>query len=715
ERELDAARKRLEDERRAHQAEELAQHQLQDERERKEYDRLMDLAQQWAARQQLDQALLSAQQAQHIRLTPEVHKLLNQLLAEIAQVNAAKKGAAAKAALDRQLQTERERRQAADENRRKYDALLLQAQKELQAARFETAVDDFTAAKNLFSTDAALTGLRQAEQSVAQKKAQEAAAKEQAARKEQQPQLLKKLLADGASALASKNYERAVSLFREASQLDPKNEAALVGLTKAEQARERDVFQQQRKGEDEQKKALFEKLLDSGKANLAKKNYPAAVLSLTEASKLFPNNAEVKATLAEAQTGLAGDAQAKAELQGKADLYQKLMADGRLALKLKQYDKAADAFRGALRLLPEDQAADALLKNALKAKADADAAIANQQQAARKMADFNNALTKAKAALAAGKLDEAAAAAQSAAQIDANNSELAQLQADLRKAQDAKLAEDTAMKNRRQQFNELLIKADQALAARKYDDATRLADDARKLFPTDPKLAELLSRVSAQKQGQIQMAAFTAAMNDAEKALQAKRYDDALKAVAAALKVSPGDKNALALQRQIERAKSDAMAAQRKQDYTRLMQQARAAMAVKNYNEAAKDAQAALALFPNDPDASRLLADIRKAVQAPAMPAVPALYAKQMDAGAMDEKQGRYDLALTAYSAALRTVPNDEKANKKVDFCKAMLNGANALTAKKYPDAVKAFEAALKLFPDDSNAKQGLNRAKSGK
>jgi hypothetical protein len=715
EHEFEIARKRLEDDHRKHETEEMARRTFQEERDRKLYDRLLEAAQQLAVQHKLEQAILTARQAKQIRATPEIEKLLNQLLVETAEANAAKKGPAAKAELERELLAERERQQTASDSRRKYDVLLLQAQRELQAAKFEAAIDDFAAARKLFATDAALTGLRQAELGLHTKKAQEAAAKEQGARKEQLPQLLKKLIADADTALAAKNYDRAVSLFREANELDPKNDAVLVGLTKAQQSRERDLFQQRRKGEDEQKKVMFETLLDSGKANLAAKNYAAAVLSLTEASKLFPQNAEAKAALADAQAQVAGDAQAKAETQRKSEQYQRLLAEGRLSLKLKQYDKAADAFRGMLRLMPGDKAADSLLQDAVKAKADAEAAVAAQQQAARKMTDFANALSKAKAALAAGRLEEAAAAARNAAQVDANNPELIQLLADLRKAQDTKSADDAAMKNKLRQFNDLLSKAEQALASKKYDEATRLAEEARKLFPGDPKLADLLARVAGQKQGQNQMAAYNSAMADAEKAFQAKSYDDALKAVAAALKIAPNDKNALALQKQIENAKSEGMAAKRKQDFNRLMQQARTAFTAKNYNEAAKDVQAALALFPNDPDATRLLADIKKAMQAPAVPALPPLYVKQMDAGATDEKQARYDLALTAYSAALRIVPNDEKASKKVDFCKAMINGNNSLAAKKYADAVKAFESALKLFPDDANAKQGLSRAKSGK
>jgi tetratricopeptide (TPR) repeat protein len=766
ERELETARQRLEQERQQHANEEAARRKFQEDHDRKEFDRLMDLAQRLAGQQKLDQALLTAQQAKQLRSTPDVEKLLNQLLSELALINAQKKGPAAKAELERQLTREREQQQTAGENRHKYEAFLMQAQKDLPAAKFEAAIEQFNSAKKLFATDAVLTGLRQAESGLARQKAQEAARKDEIARKEQQPQLLKKQIADAESALAAKNYGRAIDLFHEVQKLDPKNETILLGLTKAERAREQDTFQQRRKGEDEQKKATFQTLLDKGKANLAAKNYQAALLSLTEAGKLFPENAEAKAALAEAESKLGSDA--KATLQRKAEQYQKFLADGRLAMKLKYYDQAMEQFRSAVRLVPGDMAAESLFADAQKAKAEADAAVTSQQQAARKKADLANALIKAKTALAAGRLDEAVAASRIAAEIDANNADVVQLLADIRRAQDAKQTNDLAMTNKRQQFNELLIKADQALTAKKYNDAKLLAEQARKLFPDDPKAADLLARISkgqdsagmaerqakvkrlladantasaakrfddaamllaeaaqlapndpaiaqaqaALKQSQGQMSAYTTAMADANKALLAKRYDDALKDVATALKVAPGDKDALGLQKQIQMAKTEAMAAQNKEAYGRLMQQARTAFAAKNYNDAAKAAQAALALFPNDADATRLLADIKKAMQPPA---IPPLYAKQMDAGAADEKQGRYDLALKAYSAALQIVPNDDKAKRKVDFCQAMVDGNKALAAKKYPDAVNAFETALKLFPNDANAKQGLTRAKSGK
>jgi tetratricopeptide (TPR) repeat protein len=213
-------------------------------------------------------------------------------------------------------------------------------------------------------------------------------------------------------------------------------------------------------------------------------------------------------------------------------------------------------------------------------------------------------------------------------------------------------------------------------------------------------------------------------MTAARAALGARRYDEALQAVAAALAAMPNDRDALALRAQVDKAKADAAAmkadADKKREFGRLMLQARSAMAAKKYDDAIKAYTAALVLYPSDTEATRGLADAKKASETrpapmPMPPAKPPLYAKQMDAGLAQEKAGKYDLALNAYKAALRLVPGDADADRKVDFCQAMLDGAKAMQQRKFPDAVKAYESALKLFPNDQAAKQALARAKAGK
>jgi len=55
-------------------------------------------------------------------------------------------------------------------------------------------------------------------------------------------------------------------------------------------------------------------------------------------------------------------------------------------------------------------------------------------------------------------------------------------------------------------------------------------------------------------------------------------------------------------------------------------------------------------------------------------------------------KTGQIRPALTAYQAALRSVPGDMDAKNKVDFQPAMIDGAKAMQLRKFPDAIQAYE-----------------------
>src|SRR5260370_31224391 len=98
----------------------------------------------------------------------------------------------------------------------------------------------------------------------------------------------------------------------------------------------------------------------------------------------------------------------------------------------------------------------------------------------------------------------------------------------------------------------------------------------------------------------------------------------------------PNSRDDLALQTKVEKAKKDAAAAMtaeadKKREFGRLMLQARTAMAGKKFDDAIKSYTAALALYPNDADAAKGLADAKKAAETKPMPMPkPALYTKQM-------------------------------------------------------------------------------------
>lgn len=794
ERELAVVAAKLEAERRARMEAELGQRRNQEERDRREYERLMDLAQQLSAKQKYDQAVHAAQAAKKIRATAEADRLLSQLLIELARVNAEKRGADAKAELESQLAEERQRRieaeRLADESRRKYETLLAEAQRLLKQEQFEPAIVQFTAARKIHATDITLAGLQQAQQGLQRKKDREASLARENERLKLQNELLKKHLADAQAALAEKQYERSIQLFQEAKKIDPKNETVLVGLTKAEKGREQELFVKRRQGDEALKKETFRKLLDSGKANLAAKRYDAAALSLAEALKLFPNDAEAKAAYADARAQIDADAGAMAEMQRKSAEYQSRMTDGRRAMAAKQYDKALEAFRAAQRLVPGDAAAVQFAQDALAAKSAAEKAAMEKTQQQKKAMDLANALAKVRAALAADKLDDAATALRFAAAIDPNHADVKKAADDIRLAENAKKSAEMAAKKKQDEFDTLLAKARAAVSAKRFDEAVQTASQAVQLFPSSqpardlltqatkarddarramsaaelqanlkklvdganaailakkfdeadnlldqaaklsPRDADVLKAQAALRQARQAMAAgeaeakrrqqlYDTAMTAARSALQARRFDDALKSVSGALQQMPNDKAALALRTQIDDARKSAAAMEVKREFGRLMLQARTAFAGKKYDDALNLIQEALKLMPNDVEALKLQTDIKKAKDTPPMPPMPkqppAAYVKQMEAGAGLEAKQQYAQALTAYQAALRSLPGDDKASKKVDFCQNMADGQKALQAKKFAAAVKEFEDALKIFPNDANAKQLLQRAKMGK
>ena len=73
----------LDDERRQRANEELAARRAAEERDRRQYQRLLDQAQQFAAKQQYDRAVTAAQAAKQIRPTPEAERLTTELLVEL--------------------------------------------------------------------------------------------------------------------------------------------------------------------------------------------------------------------------------------------------------------------------------------------------------------------------------------------------------------------------------------------------------------------------------------------------------------------------------------------------------------------------------------------------------------------------------------------------------------------------------------------------------
>lgn len=736
EKQLAAAQKQIQVERAAGQATLEAERKAEFERDLVAFNGAIKQGQGYMTQQKYEAALAAFQGAQRLAHTQKQQEQVNNYIDIIvqAQAEALAKTKDEKSAIDRRFAVERERRKSAEkqaqQNEEKYQLALAAAQSALAAKEYDTAQAKFQEAEQLFKTDAVLNGLREVESG---RKAMLADGLRAEAEKKK-GERVKQYLSDGKSALDARRYGDALEAFREAKKLAPDNLEAIAGLTQAEQATARLSADASRKSEEADRVQRFQRLLKSGQANLAGKQYEAAVANLAEAVRLNPTDAGARLALQKAETArdaALANATAKAAAKDRADKYQRFLGEGRLALNSKRYDDAIRAFGEAQKLLPGDATSRDYLADARAAQKAEEARIAQAaKQRAEEMkraADLQLALTQGRAFLAARNFSDAAKALGQAQNLAPNDADVKNALRDLDQAQKQASAEAAAQKQRLTQFQTFLATGKSALAAKQYANAVKALASATTLIPDD-KEAQQLFRQAQVEQRQAEEAAARARLNDlittGQTALKAKNYEVAEKAFRSASLVDPNNPTILQGLKDAEAGRQSLAAAKLKlANFNLAMSQGTKALQTKDYKTAIASAQQALQLVPNDADALRLLQQAQTA-QGNADKAA-ANFQAALDAGQKALAAMNYGAAIAAFNDALKLQPNDATvskllnqakqglagAQKTANYQKAMTAGQNALTGKKYAEAIASFQQALKLFPNDKAALQQLNQA----
>ena len=215
-------------------------------------------------------------------------------------------------------------------------------------------------------------------------------------------------------------------------------------------------------------------------------------------------------------------------------------------------------------------------------------------------------------------------------------------------------------------------------------------------------------------------------------AAHAHRYDEAIRAYDAALKLFPDDAEA---QRGLSEARA-ALAAEkgdadkRQAGFARFMEQGKNAMTAKQYSDAVRAFQQAVQLQPGDAAAARALTEAQTALTADeAQKQKLADYQNHMNAGQAAAAAERYADAVREYLAALRVVPGNAAAlegqrlaerrleaiqdenKRKADFAHLVDLAGAALRNQRFQEAIDNYKAALKLYKDDPAARRGLAEA----
>lgn len=746
ERELEKARLAVAAEQQRRAQEELARRKAEETQLNANYQRLLDQAEQAKAKGQYDVAISALQTARQLKPSAEIDRLVTAALIDQARADAARKGDEEKKKLEAQLVQEQQRRQQAElkaaENKAKYDTAIKLARAAMQQQRFAEAKQQFQLASATLRTDEAINGVKQADDELAKAQAAVAAAQRAAAEKQQKDAQVAKLITDARMAADTKQFDQAMLLLKNATALDPTNVEAQSEVIKVRQAREDHLAAIRKQKDNLDKQAAFQKLLDAGKANVAAKQYDAAIVSLNDALKMKPGDPLALAALKDAQAKQAemvGSAQAAAEAKKKRDAYEQHMQRGRTALSLKNWDAAIEAFKAAQATLPGDTASAQFIKDAEKGKADAD----STNTARMRTVALAQAIDRARAAIKLNRFDEATTAIADAARIDPASADLKKVQQELADARTA-VAANQKTAALQKAFDAAIIEARTAIAAKKFDDADKALSQAKQLMPNDPALARLQKDIAAGRKGlaankaQEQLhAEFDKAVNAGRIALNAKKYAEAVQHFTTALKIKP-DRAVDALLAEAKKGQAALTAEEQRAKllmaYNDAMKAAQGLLLAKKYDDALKSANLALQLVPNDPGASQLVKQIEKAKTDAAGVQAEAIrqqnYAAAMKIGQAFMAQKQYAQAVNAFTEALKHAPNDPAATKalaeartaqnppKVDpnataYNQNILAARTAFAGKRYEEAIRLATEALKFKPNDAEATKIVNDSRA--
>ena len=454
----------------------------------------------------------------------------------------------------------------------------MELQTALTQGRSALAANDLALAEKLFLQAKAinpkdqdvLRSLKDLEQAVQRKTAEEAALKKRDAE-------FKSLLDVGKAALAKKDYAAALKAFSSATTLNPQDKTA--------QSLFRQAQTEQRQAEEAAAQAKLQATIDLGLAALKKRDYDAAEKALRSAILADPKNPTILQGLKDIEIGRKTLAEEKQKLAG----YQLAVGAGEKAMKAKDYDSAVKSFQQALQWLPNDPQAMKLLVQAQQAQIGANQALAN----------FKAAMDAGEKAMKAQQYAVAVKAFTEATKLMPGDLRARQL---LGQAQQA-LQQQQMDEVERKAFASLIKQADAAVAGKNFEAAVKLYSSALKIMPKDAQALQGLQ--SAQKaldaskmKTPPQPNPFDQAMQRAQGLEKERKYTEAMKAYQDALKIRPKD--------------ADALAGMKRSQFNHHLVLGQQYLQNGMFVEAQREAETALRIQPGDKEAQSLLDKAKK-------------------------------------------------------------------------------------------------------
>lgn len=386
----------------------------------------------------------------------------------------------------------------------------------------------------------------------------------------------------------------------------------------------------------------------------------------------------------------------------------------RLHEREKQLQEEKDRLEQEKRKLDSDKhLADTQAALAKKQLDEAEKVTARDtQQKQNRQKEFDQLMQMGKEKMSAKDYDAAVTAFQSAVDLIADRDAIAAL-AEARQAGASSKEQQEKLKK----YNDLIVAAGKAMQFGLLDDAQTKYQAALDLIPNDPiatqglRLARQRKDAVANAENKRQGAGQDLTM--ARTALGNMRFDEALAAVDRALKMSPGDQDALALKQQIAIKQAEI-----RLEYTRLMLLAQGAYQANRIAEAQNYFLQLNRVFPGDP-LTALALDMTVANQWN--------YVSNLNLGYLALQQNRAQDAVRYFAAALLAFPRDpsavaalaqaeralDKQNPQRGNLQDIVKAANqAMQMRQWKEAIRLWEAARDQSPLDALVRTNLARAR---
>jgi len=524
-----------------------------------------------------------------------------------------------------------------------------------------------------------------------------------------------RLIAAGDANVNQSKYSEAIVNFKDALNVRSGDSIALARIADTEK-------QLALAGDKAKKDAEYNRLIALGDANVNQSRYAEAIISFKEALNIRPDdsNALVRISAAEKQLALAGE-KAKKDAE-----YNRLIAKGDANVNQSKYAEAIIDFKDALNIRPGDSIA-------LVRISAAERQITMAGDKAKKDAEFNRLIASGDANVNQSKYTEAISNFKDALTIkpDDQNAKVKLTAAEqlLSNLLAAKAKTD-------EEFNRLVLKGDDNVTGKNYNEAISNYKGALVIKPNNPEVVVKLSNATRllalvnETQNKLEQE-FSRFLSEGDAGVSAKKYAEAITLYKSALKLKNNEvvnTKIVETERLMQLAETERIRLEaekqtfslKQQKYKEAIEKADQLFVANSYPESKQFYQQALAVdqaatYPVD--RIREIDKIVVQLQADALlreqeNAKVKLYNEAVVVADENFRTKNWNLALTNYTKASDIRPNEfypknkiqeiknavtqDKANSKL-YNDAMNRGGVNFKDKKYSEAILAYTEAQKI------------------